>query len=135
MRGLRRRAIMLAVCGGLLAAACAPTSRAVSMAKLPDNAITFNVGYNRAFDRMVRALQEKGYEIAVADQRNGVIETRPRELPGKAGASGPFRYETYFSIVVRGGWNDAWAIVNLLVLPTYPEERERIIDEFRRQLR
>jgi hypothetical protein len=128
--------IWVVLCAGVLTVvSCAPTRSSVPLSSLPDHAIMFDISYNRAFDHIVRTLRSEGYEIAVADHRSGVIETRPRELPAIRDAGGPFRYEAYFSILVRGGWRDAWAIVNLLVLPSYPKERERIIDELRRQLK
>ena len=135
-RALRRVGVLLVIAGvSLLLAACAPGPRFGALPPVPDHAVTFDVGYNQAFDRIVRTLREAGYHMAIADHRSGVIETRPRPLSDQASTGGPFEYQTFFSIRVRGGWSSSWALVNLLVLPTYPEERERMIEKLKERLR
>lgn len=98
---------------------------------MPENAIRFQVGYPKAFDRIVKTLQTDGFEIAAADHEHGVIETKPRELKSAAGPGGPFEYRTVVSVRVGGGWNSSWAVVNVLLVPSYPKEQERVIEELK----
>ena len=115
--------------------ACAPAMRLAPPLQRPDEAITFDVGYSKAFDLIVRTLRDEGYEVAVADHRAGVIKTRPRAVSSADHPSGPFDYQTLLSIFVRGGWRSSWAVVNVVVLPDYPKERDRVIEQLKNRLR
>ncbi len=44
------------------------------------DAVMFKFGYSTAFDRIKEALEAEGYDIAVADQRAGFIQTHPKDL-------------------------------------------------------
>lgn len=105
-------------------AACAPVY--VQPPRLPEDAITFRMGYPRAFDLILRTLEADGYEIAVADRERGFIETRPKAV--KPAPAGDFDHKTFVTIRVGGGWRESWAVVNLVVLSGYPKERERLIE-------
>jgi len=117
----------------LLATACAPRY-ANGPPKLPDDAIRFQLSYSKAFDRIVQTLEEGGYDLVVADRENGIIETRPRVLKGDAAPGGPFDYRTFLSIRVGAGWRDAWAVVHLLLVPGYPKEQERVLQQLQEGL-
>jgi len=112
----------------VLAAACAPRYRDTSP-PLPEDTLRFQTSYHKTFDRIVRTLQDDGYAIIVADRDLGVIETRPRLLKGDESQGGQFDYRTFLSIRVGGGWSDSWAIVHVLLVPGYPKERERVLQE------
>jgi len=113
---------------GLLAASCySPYYYAAP--PVPENAIRFQVGYPKAFDRIVQTLQNDGFEIAAADREHGFIETRPRKLKAAEGANSPFEYQTVVSIRAGGGWNSSWATVNVMLVPSYPKEQERVIEK------
>jgi hypothetical protein len=136
MSGRLRRAgswvavAIVGVLGGVLAVACVP--RYVrEPPQLPANAVKFQVGYTKAFDRIVQTLQTDGFEIAAADEERGIIETRPRELKASAGPGGPFEYRTVVSIRVGGGWSSSWAVVHVLLVPSYPKEEERVIEQLK----
>ncbi len=112
----------------MVTAACAPRYLEAP-ARLPEGAIRFQMSYPQAFDRIVRTLQRDGYDITVADRESGAIETRPRELKVPTEPGGPFDYRTFLSIRVGGGWRDSWAVVHVLLVPGYPKERERVMQQ------
>jgi len=116
---------------GMMAAACYSPYYYQPPPPVPENAVRFQVGYPKAFDRIVQTLQNDGFEIAAADREHGVIETKPRELKASAGPGGPFEYRTVVSIRVGGGWNSSWATVNVLLVPGYPKEQERVIEQLK----
>lgn len=127
---VRLAGIWMTAAAGLLVAACAsPYYRAPP--QLPENAVRFQVGYPKTFSRIVQTLQDEGFEIAAADRERGIIETRPRELKASATPGGPFEYRTIVSIRVGGGWRSSWAAVNVLLVPSYPKEQERLIERLK----
>ena len=115
---------------GLLAASCY-SPYYYSAPPVPENAIRFQVGYPKAFDRIIQTLQNDGFEIAAADREHGFIETRPRKLKAAEGANSPFEYQTVVSIRAGGGWNSSWAAVNVMLVPSYPKEQERVIEKLK----
>lgn len=91
------------------------------------DAVMFRFGYSTAFDRLVDALEAEGYDIAVADERAGFIQTHPREInvpPQDAG----LQYRGLYRIQVDGDRDRSWALVQFLVVPELPGERERLIN-------
>lgn len=116
---------------GLMVAACV-SPYYYQPPPVPQNAIRFQAGYPQVFDRIVRTLQADGFELVTADQEHGIVETRPRELKAAASPSGPFEYQTVVSIRVGGSRNSAWATVQVLLVPSYPKEQDRIIEELKR---
>ena len=118
------------IVAGMVAASCA-SPYYYEAPPVPENAVRFQVGYPKAFDRIVRTLENDGFEVAAADREHGVIETRPRELKASEGAGGPFEYRTVVSIRVGGGWNSSWAAVNVMLVPSYPKEQERVIEKLK----
>jgi hypothetical protein len=114
----------------MVATACVPRYLD-GPSQLPEDAIRFQMSYPQTFDRIVRTLLDDGYTITVADRERGVIETRPRELKGAGELGGPFEYRTFLSIRVGGGWRDSWALVHVLLVPSYPKERERVIEQLK----
>jgi hypothetical protein len=128
----RRTGIWLAaIVTGLLVAACA-SPYYLQAPPVPENAIRFQAGYPQVFDRIVRTLEADGFELATADREHGVVETRPRELKAAASSAGPFEYQTVVSIRVGGTRNSAWATVQVLLVPSYPKEQDRIIEQLKR---
>jgi hypothetical protein len=121
---------VIGVLGGVVAAACVPRY-AMESPQLPENAVKFQVGYPQAFDRIVRTLETDGFEIALVDRERGIIETRPRELKASAAPGGPFEYRTVVSIRVGGGWNSSWATVHVVLVPNYPKEENRVIEQLK----
>jgi hypothetical protein len=124
---LRARTLVVAV--GLLVAACGP--RMVGEPPVPADAVTFRMSYHKTFDRVLRTLEDARYDVVIADRDRGYIETRPRAVAPPDGPGGPFEYQSYVVIRIGGGWRQSWAVVRLLVLPSYPKEREQLIDQLR----
>jgi hypothetical protein len=131
--------LRLVVAGGVLcsvfvAAACAPMPRG-EPPPLPEHTITFYTSYNASFDRILRTLRGDGYDIAVADREAGIIQTRPKALAREETNGGPLEYRTFFLIMVRGSWRESLATVDLVVLPSYPKERDTVIKQLEEKLR
>jgi hypothetical protein len=133
VNGQRQRAgiWLAAAVTGLLVAGCVYPYY-YQAPPVPENAIRFQAGYPQVFDRIVRTLEADGFVLATTDQEHGIVETRPRELKAAATPSGPFEYQTVVSIRVGGTRNSAWATVQVLLVPSYPKEQDRIIEQLKR---
>jgi hypothetical protein len=128
---MRRAGIWVTVAmAGLLVTACV-SPYYMEPPQLPENAVRFQVGYPQTFDRIVQTLQNDGFKIAAADRERGIIETQPRELKASATPGGPFEYQTVVSIRVGGSRQSAWATVQVLLVPSYPKEQDRIIEQLK----
>lgn len=93
----------------------------------PKDAVMFQFGYSAAFDRIVSALEAEGYDIAVADERAGFIQTHPKEInitPAEPG----LQYRGLYRIQVDGGRDRSWALIQFLVVPELPGEREKLVN-------
>jgi len=119
----------------MLVAACYSPYYYYEAPPVPENAIRFQVGYPKAFDRIVQTLQNDGFEVVAADREHGIIQTRPRKLKAMEGANSPFEYQTVVSIRVGGGWNSSWAAVNVMLVPSYPKEEERVIEKLKQGMK
>lgn len=111
----------------LLAACATGPERKEPPEDFPKEAVMFQFGYSTAFDRLVGALEAEGYDIAVADERAGFIQTDPKEIR-VAPQDGGLQYRGLYRIQVDGGRDRSWALVQFLVVPELPGEREKLIN-------
>lgn len=91
----------------------------------PRDAVMFQYGFNEAFERIVRALETQGYQVAFADRRSGRIETYPKEMTEVA--QGAVQYRGVYMIRVDGDDDRSWGIIRFALLPELPGEREKLI--------
>lgn len=111
----------------LLAACATGPERREPPEDFPKEAVMFQFGYSTAFDRLVGALEAEGYDIAVADERAGFIQTHPKEI-SVAPQDGGLQYRGLYRIQVDGDRDRSWALVQFLVVPELPGEREKLIN-------
>jgi len=112
----------------LLLAACATgPERREPPEDFPKDTVMFQFGYPTAFDRLVGALKEEGYDIAVADQRAGFIQTLPKNI-GLTSEDAKLQYRGLYRIQVDGDRDRSWAVIEFLVVPELPGEREKLIN-------
>lgn len=112
----------------LLLTACASgPERREPPQDFPKDAVMFQFGYPTAFDRIVNALKAEGYDMAVADERAGFIQTHPKDInitPPEPG----LRYRGLYRIQVDGDRDRSWALIQFLVVPELPGEREKLVN-------
>lgn len=111
----------------LLLAACATgPERKETPGDFPKEAVMFQFGYSTAFDRLVGALKAEGYDIAVADERAGFIQTHPKDI-GLTAGDAKLQYRGLYRIQVDGDRDRSWAAIQFIVVPELPGEREKLI--------
>lgn len=86
----------------------------------------FQFGYPAAFDRISQALEAEGYDVAISDRRAGLIQTHPKTLP-IAPEDSKLQYRGFYRIHVDGDRDRSWALIQFLVMPEMPGEREKLI--------
>jgi hypothetical protein len=91
----------------------------------PADVIELRLGYPEAFDRVVKALEGAGYEIAAADERVGLIRTAPK--PHEA-TEGGLTFETVVIVRMGGTGSESWLAVDHLAIPSFPEEEQKTRD-------
>jgi hypothetical protein len=91
------------------------------------DAVMFKFGYPAAFDRIVNALEAEGYDVAVADERAGFIQTHPKEI-NIASQEQALQYLGLYRVQVDGDRDRSWALIQFLVIPELPGEREKLIN-------
>ncbi|MDC4226795.1 MAG: hypothetical protein MPW15_21740 [Candidatus Manganitrophus sp.] len=87
----------------------------------------FKFGYPAAFDRIVNALEAEGYDVAVADERAGFIQTHPKEI-SITPEDPKLQYRGLYRIQVDGDRDRSWALIQFLVVPELPGEREKLVN-------
>lgn len=92
----------------------------------PKDAVMFQFGYPTAFDRIIDALEAEGYDIAIADERAGFIQTHPKNIDLAQGDA--LQYRGFYRIQIDGDRDRSWAMIQFLVLPELPGEREKLIN-------
>jgi hypothetical protein len=112
----------------LLLTACATgPERREPPEDFPKDAVMFQFGYSAAFDRIVGALEAEGYDIAIADERAGFIQTHPKEINVTPSEPG-LQYRGLYRIQADGDRDRSWALIQFLVVPEMPGEREKLIN-------
>lgn len=112
----------------LLLTACASgPERREPPEDFPKDAVMFQFGYSTAFDRFVNALEAEGYDVAVADERAGFIQTHPKEINVPSTEAG-LQYRGLYRIQVDGDRDRSWALIQFLVVPELPGEREKLVN-------
>lgn len=108
-------------------AGCAQAPMAYENSRPSADVIDLRMSYPEAFDGVVRALKGEGYEIEVADERVGLIRTEPKAQAG----TGDVAYKT--TVVVRMGGTDreSWLAVDLVAMPTFPDQERKVKDLFK----
>jgi hypothetical protein len=111
----------------MLFSACAtqPERREPSM-DFPKEAVMFQFDYSTAFDKTVQALEADGYDVAVADQRSGIIQTLPKTLDLTPEGS-PIKYRGVYMIRLEGDSKRSWGVIRFVLIPELPEEREKLV--------
>lgn len=94
---------------------------------LPKEAVMFQFGYPTAFGRIVDALEAEGYDVAVADERAGFIQTYPKKVD-VATKDPNLQYRGLYRIQVDGDRNRSWALIQFMLVPEFPGEREKLLD-------
>jgi len=98
----------------------------------PKEAVMFQFGYSTAFDRFVNALEAEGYDLAVADERAGFIQTHPKDVNVTAQEPG-LQYRGLYRIQLDGDRDRSWAMIQFLVVPEMPSEREKLVNRIQGQ--
>ncbi|WDT75692.1 MAG: hypothetical protein MPW16_00315 [Candidatus Manganitrophus sp.] len=113
----------------LLLTACAtgPERMEAAPEDLPKEAVMFKFGYPAAFGRIVDALEAEGYDVAVADERAGFIQTHPKEI-GVTPEDPKLQYRGLYRIQVDGDRDRSWALIQFMVVPELPGEREKLVN-------
>ncbi len=122
----------------LLSTACATSPDRpdrMEPSDLPKEAVMFQFGYLAAFERMVNALEAEGYNVVIADQRAGFIQTELKEISvasdsvGSEAANGEakLKYRGFYRIRLEGGRDRSWALIQFLVVPELPGEQKKLI--------
>ena len=92
------------------------------------DAVMFQFSYATAFDKIVQALESEGYDIAIADERAGVIQTHPKEL-AVAPEGSPVKYRGLYMVQVDGDSRRSWAMIRFVLVPELPGEKEKLIQK------
>jgi hypothetical protein len=108
----------------LMGAGCAQ-SPPVMEGQRPVDVIDLRLGYSEAFDRVIRALKDAGYEIDVADERVGLIRTAPK---AHEGSEGGVTYETVVIVRMGGTDRESWLAMDHMAIPSFPEEERKTRD-------
>lgn len=108
--------------GVLLLAGCVTVPRS---APPEEEGVTVRLPYARAFERLVQLLESQGYNIAIADQRVGIIETLPKQVEG--GERG-IQHRVLLSFLLRGDRIETLIYTRVIVTSDYPAEREKILE-------
>ncbi len=112
----------------LLLTACATgPERRETPQDFPKEAVMFQFGYPAAFDRIVNALEAEGYEVAVADERAGFIQTHPKNV-NVTPEDPNLQYRGLYRIQVDGDRDRSWALIQFMVVPEMPGEREKLVN-------
>ncbi|TAK07640.1 MAG: hypothetical protein EPO39_06135 [Candidatus Manganitrophaceae bacterium] len=111
----------------LLAACATGPERKEPPADFQKDAVMFQFGYSTAFDRLTEALEAEGYDIAVADERAGFIQTDPKTIDIKP-EDARLQYRGLYRIQVDGDRDRSWAVIQFLIFPELPGEREKLIN-------
>lgn len=110
----------------LLAACASGPERKEPPVEFPKEAVMFQYGYPAAFDRTIEALEADGYELAIADKRQGIIQTHPKMLNLTPEGS-PIQYRGVYMIRLDGDSDRSWGIIRFALLPELPGEREKLV--------
>ncbi|MBI3802661.1 MAG: hypothetical protein HY282_02735 [Nitrospirae bacterium] len=110
----------------LLFSACASGPERKEPEELPKDAVMFPFGYSTAFDRIGDALEAEGYDIAIADKQAGLIQTNLKDL-AIAPEGSKLQYHGFYRVHVDGDRDRSWALIQFLVMPELPGEREKLI--------
>ena len=112
----------------LLLVSCATgPERREPPADFPKDTVMFQFGYPTAFDRLVDALKAEGYDIAIADERAGFIQTHPKSID-ITDQDAKLQYNGMYRIQVDGDQDHSWAVIQFFVVPEIPGEREKLIN-------
>jgi hypothetical protein len=120
--------VVWVACLFLLSACASAPERKEPPPEFTKDAVMFQLSYEAAFDKTVRALESEGYDVAIADKRAGVIQTHPKNLP-IAPEEAPIRYRGLYMIQIDGDSDRSWAVIRFAVLPELPGEREKLIQK------
>ena len=112
----------------MLTACAAPPVMKEPPPDFPRDSVMFQLGYPAAFDKIVQSLEARGYEIAIADRRAGIIQTHPKKMELGADASS-IEYKGLYMIRLDGDSTRSWGVIRFALLPEAPEEREKLIRE------
>jgi hypothetical protein len=82
------------------------------------------MSYPIAFEKVKNLLENRGYTIAIADERDGIIETLPKVFPEEEGA---VQHRAVLSFMLRGDRTSTIVYMILSVTSDYPQERKEII--------
>lgn len=121
-----KKAILFIVFLLLTACATGPERRETPQ-DFPKEAVMFQFGYPAAFDRIVNALEAEGYEVAVADERAGFIQTHPKDV-NVTPEDPNLQYRGLYRIQVDGDRDRSWALIQFMVVPEMPGEREKLVN-------
>ena len=110
----------------LLFACATQPERKEPPVEFPKEAVMFQYGYSTAFDKTVQALEAEGYELAIADRENGIIQTHPKVL-GLASEGSPVEYRGVYMIRLDGDSARSWGVIRFALLPELPGEREKLV--------
>jgi len=86
--------------------------------------IKVQMSYPIAFQKVKTLLENRGYTIAIADEREGIIETLPQVFPGEEGA---VQHRAVLSFMLRGDRTSTNIYMILSVTSDYSQERKEII--------
>lgn len=121
-----KKAILFIVFLLLTACATGPERREAPQ-DFPKEAVMFQFGYPAAFDRIVNALEAEGYDVAVADERAGFIQTHPKDV-NVTPEDPNLQYRGLYRIQVDGDRDRSWALIQFMVVPEMPGEREKLVN-------
>ncbi len=113
------------IVGVLLLSGCA------SMPVTPveeEEGISIQLPYGKAFEKVRDLLESRGYTIALADKRAGIIETVPKRAQGEEGA---IHHNVLFSLLLRGDRTETTVYLRVIVTSDDPDERKKIIDSIK----
>lgn len=108
----------------LVLVGCVEPQVAYDPARPSADVIDVRMGYQDAFDAVVRALEREGYTIGAADHRAGLIRTEPKAVEG----TGDVSYKTVVVVRMGGTDRDAWLAVDVVAMPTFPAQERKVRD-------
>lgn len=103
---------------------CAGPQAAYESSRPSADVIDLRMGYQDAFDAVVRALEREGYAIDAADHRTGLVRTAPKAVEG----AGDVVYKTVVVVRMGGTDRDSWLAADVIALPTVPAQETKIKD-------
>ena len=89
-----------------------------------EDGISVPLSYPLAFEKLKDILEEKGYTVALADERVGLIETLPKVIQGDKGA---VQHTALLSFLIKGDRVSSIILVRVIVNSNYPKGEKEIL--------